>query len=118
MRYRQQPLRRRGQRRCGCHSPCSAQFVGEQGWHSNMLDSACGSAIIGVNCQQSYPQFPTFRITPFARMTHILLLIVGLTGGTGADHWDRFRGPNGTGTVDDKDVPLTFSATDNVIWKT
>jgi outer membrane protein assembly factor BamB len=37
---------------------------------------------------------------------------------TGADHWDRFRGPNGTGSVDDKDVPLTFSATDNVLWKT
>ena len=31
--------------------------------------------------------------------------------------WDRFRGPNGTGTSDDKDVPLTFGPTENVIWK-
>jgi outer membrane protein assembly factor BamB len=31
--------------------------------------------------------------------------------------WDRFRGPNGTGTTDDKDVPLTFGANENMIWK-
>jgi outer membrane protein assembly factor BamB len=31
--------------------------------------------------------------------------------------WDRFRGPNGTGTIDDKDVPLTFGANENLIWK-
>src|SRR5688500_11644838 len=32
-------------------------------------------------------------------------------------HWDRFRGPNGTGTSDDKDVPLTFGAKENMLWK-
>jgi outer membrane protein assembly factor BamB len=31
--------------------------------------------------------------------------------------WDRFRGPNGTGTTDDSDIPLTFSAHENVLWK-
>jgi outer membrane protein assembly factor BamB len=31
--------------------------------------------------------------------------------------WDRFRGPNGTGTSDDKDVPLTFGASENLLWK-
>jgi outer membrane protein assembly factor BamB len=31
--------------------------------------------------------------------------------------WDRFRGPNGTGTSDDKDVPLKFGAKENMIWK-
>jgi photosystem II stability/assembly factor-like uncharacterized protein len=34
-----------------------------------------------------------------------------------AHNWDRFRGPNGTGTSDDKEVPLTFGAHENVIWK-
>jgi outer membrane protein assembly factor BamB len=34
-----------------------------------------------------------------------------------AAFWDRFRGPNGTGTSDDKDVPLTFGATENLLWK-
>lgn len=31
--------------------------------------------------------------------------------------WDRFRGPNGTGTSDDKNIPLKFSANENLIWK-
>src|ERR1043165_2466985 len=32
-------------------------------------------------------------------------------------NWERFRGPNGTGTTDDKNVPLTFGADKNMIWK-
>src|ERR1700677_676418 len=31
--------------------------------------------------------------------------------------WDRFRGPNGAGTTDDKNIPLTFGAKENIIWK-
>jgi outer membrane protein assembly factor BamB len=31
--------------------------------------------------------------------------------------WERFRGPNGTGTSDDKGVPLTFGDKENLIWK-
>src|SRR4051794_40957771 len=31
--------------------------------------------------------------------------------------WDRFRGPNGTGTSEDKDVPLKFGARENLLWK-
>lgn len=34
-----------------------------------------------------------------------------------AADWDRFRGPNGTGVSDDKDVPTTFDAA-HVRWKT
>src|SRR5262245_56448803 len=34
-----------------------------------------------------------------------------------AAFWDRFRGPNGTGTSDDKDIPITFGAGENIIWK-
>src|SRR5947209_6386567 len=44
----------------------------------------------------------------------ILLALLGLAG---ADNWERFRGPNGTGAVDDKDVPLTFNAADDTLWK-
>lgn len=32
-------------------------------------------------------------------------------------NWDRFRGPNGTATTDDKNIPLTFGAHENMIWK-
>ena len=35
----------------------------------------------------------------------------------GAD-WPCFRGPNGEGTADDKGLPLTWSETENVAWKT
>ncbi|HEY7426247.1 MAG TPA: PQQ-binding-like beta-propeller repeat protein [Gemmataceae bacterium] len=31
--------------------------------------------------------------------------------------WDRFRGPNGTGTTDDKDIPFTFGVNEHMIWK-
>jgi outer membrane protein assembly factor BamB len=32
--------------------------------------------------------------------------------------WPRFRGPNGTGTVDDRDVPVRWSAAEGVLWRT
>src|SRR3974377_1069566 len=54
------------------------------------------------------------------RSTRTLLLLVALSGSASvalAGNWERFRGPNGTGTVDDKDVPVKFSASQNMIWK-
>ena len=35
-----------------------------------------------------------------------------------ADNWPRFRGPNGTGVSADKDVPVKWTATEGVLWKT
>lgn len=32
-------------------------------------------------------------------------------------NWERFRGPNGTGTSNDKNVPLTFGPGENILWK-
>ncbi len=32
-------------------------------------------------------------------------------------NWERFRGPNGTGTSDDKTIPLTFGGNENILWK-
>jgi len=32
-------------------------------------------------------------------------------------NWDRFRGPNGAGTSDDKNVPLKFGGNENIVWK-
>lgn len=31
--------------------------------------------------------------------------------------WARFRGPNGAGVSDDKNVPLTFDDKENIVWK-
>ncbi len=47
-----------------------------------------------------------------------LLLGWVVTADLSAANWPRFRGPNGTGVADDKDVPVTFSDTENVLWKT
>lgn len=32
-------------------------------------------------------------------------------------NWERFRGPNGAGTSDDKSIPLTFGPKENIVWK-
>ena len=32
--------------------------------------------------------------------------------------WTRFRGPDGSGVSNDKGVPTTWSATENVVWRT
>jgi outer membrane protein assembly factor BamB len=50
-------------------------------------------------------------------MTPTLLLMAGLAGLAHADHWERFRGPNGTATTEDKNIPLTFGPKENVLWK-
>ena len=34
-----------------------------------------------------------------------------------AGDWPRFRGPNGTGVAEDKDVPVKWTA-DDIVWKT
>jgi outer membrane protein assembly factor BamB len=45
----------------------------------------------------------------------IAILACGLFAG--AD-WTRFRGPNAGGTADDKGLPVRWSGTENVAWKT
>lgn len=34
-----------------------------------------------------------------------------------AANWERFRGPNGTGVADDKNIPAEWNATKNIVWK-
>jgi outer membrane protein assembly factor BamB len=45
----------------------------------------------------------------------ILILSVGYVQ---ADNWERFRGPNGDGISNDKNIPIKFSDKENVRWKT
>ena len=44
-----------------------------------------------------------------------LAVAVGCT--VSAADWPQWRGPNGTGVSDEKDLPLRWSATENVTWK-
>ncbi|MBL9200152.1 MAG: PQQ-binding-like beta-propeller repeat protein [Opitutaceae bacterium] len=56
--------------------------------------------------------------------TPIFLLLLTLGAGCGrkvpatADSWPQFRGPTGQGHASAADLPLTWSETDNVKWKT
>ena len=51
-----------------------------------------------------------------ARSTPLLLAVAGLLC-CGAD-WTRFRGPDGRGVAEGTAVPETWSAEENVVWKT
>lgn len=44
------------------------------------------------------------------------LLLAG--AGFGADNWPQFRGPDGNGHSDAADLPLTWSETNHITWKT
>ena len=48
----------------------------------------------------------------------ILLLMLSLPLMRGAENWPQFRGPDGTGHSDARGLPLRWSETRNVIWKT
>lgn len=48
----------------------------------------------------------------------VLLLTLSCPGARGAENWPQFRGPDGTGLSDARGLPLHWSETRNVIWKT
>jgi outer membrane protein assembly factor BamB len=47
-----------------------------------------------------------------------VLGLVPLIGFTQAADWPGFRGPGGLGVAPDKNLPITWNATKNVLWKT
>ena len=49
--------------------------------------------------------------------TITLILALG-TVATLAENWPQFRGPTGQGVSSEKDLPLKWSVTENVAWKT
>src|SRR5262245_47944447 len=50
--------------------------------------------------------------------TVVLTSLVFLTSTVRAEDWPGWRGPRGDGTSSDKGLPRTWSATENVRWKT
>ncbi len=50
-------------------------------------------------------------------ITTLLLLFAGSLA-QAADNWPQFRGPDGTGHSDARDLPLNWSEKQNVVWKT
>ncbi len=47
-----------------------------------------------------------------------LLLVLHCVIAQAGDHWPQFRGPEGNGHSDAPDLPLNWSETKNVVWKT
>jgi outer membrane protein assembly factor BamB len=47
----------------------------------------------------------------------LLAVFAVANGGAGAEDWSRFRGPNGSGVVEDGSYPVAFGADKNLIWK-
>jgi outer membrane protein assembly factor BamB len=54
----------------------------------------------------------------FVKVLPILLLTLWLPPMRGAENWPQFRGPDGTGHSDARGLPLHWSETQNVVWKT
>jgi outer membrane protein assembly factor BamB len=48
----------------------------------------------------------------------VLLLTLSFAVARGAENWPQFRGPDGTGHSDARGLPLNWSETQNVVWKT
>jgi outer membrane protein assembly factor BamB len=47
-----------------------------------------------------------------------LLLVFTYSFAQASEHWPQFRGPDGTGHSDARDLPATWSEQQNVVWKT
>ena len=47
----------------------------------------------------------------------VLALVVAAGGSVAAADWPQWRGPHGSGISDETDVPVRWSATENVAWK-
>ena len=47
----------------------------------------------------------------------VLVFVVALAGSISAADWPQWRGPRGNGASDEKNLPVKWSATENVAWK-
>ena len=47
----------------------------------------------------------------------VFLLLCASIPGVGADDWSMFRGPNGSGVVEQSGLPVEFSPEKNLVWK-
>jgi outer membrane protein assembly factor BamB len=44
-------------------------------------------------------------------------LLLSLASVAGAENWSRFRGPNGTGVAQDKNIPVQWDEKGGILWK-
>ena len=46
-----------------------------------------------------------------------LVIVLVLSVSANADNWPAWRGPRGDGTCTEKGLPISWSTTENVVWK-
>ncbi|MFP6901542.1 MAG: PQQ-binding-like beta-propeller repeat protein [Opitutales bacterium] len=51
------------------------------------------------------------------KLTLMILVFIAGTLAVQAGDWPTWRGPNGNGLSDEKNIPIAWSATENVVWK-
>ena len=68
-----------------------------------------------ADCRFSSRKLRRTSWRPFQLAIAILQLAIGLPA---ADHWPQFRGPGGDGSSDARNLPLTWSETNHIKWKT
>lgn len=59
-----------------------------------------------------------YRRCPAISTLLFVAFFVSQSQAVAADNWPQFRGPNGDGMSDSKDLPVTFGETENLRWKT
>ncbi len=64
------------------------------------------------------PCFPPVSLLPMNRLLCTVLLLGLLSAPADAADWPQFRGPDAMGHSTSTDVPLTWSETENITWKT
>jgi len=75
------------------------QFVGV---NSLVFDSADGY-LNPMKCRAFFP---------------VAIIVFSLSFGLKAENWPQWRGPHFNGSTTEKNLPTTWSATENVVWKT
>lgn len=51
------------------------------------------------------------------RLRHAIILVLIAGGSVAAADWPQWRGPNGTGATAETNLPVRWSASENVLWK-
>jgi outer membrane protein assembly factor BamB len=64
------------------------------------------------------PSKKSSKSITFRRMNWILVVLIASVSPLVAENWPQWRGPRLDGTSTEKNVPIHWSATSNVVWKT
>src|SRR5688572_7279057 len=67
--------------------------------------------------ESSSSRLSHFRETNMTKLMRLIPAVLLLIQPTLAANWPHWRGPNFNGSIDEKNLPATWSKTENVAWK-